>query len=68
VETLGKRAGPNSVFFYPAGTLHGMRNVGNTPARYVVFEFHARRWRNAARVQNQMRRARRLGSRAGRDI
>jgi mannose-6-phosphate isomerase-like protein (cupin superfamily) len=41
VETLGKEVGPNSVVFYAAGEKHGMRNVGDTPARYLVFEFHA---------------------------
>jgi hypothetical protein len=41
VETLGEEAGPNSVVFYAAGEKHGMRNVGDVPARYLVFEFHA---------------------------
>jgi uncharacterized cupin superfamily protein len=40
VETIGGRAVPHDVIFYPAGEAHGMRNVGQTPARYVVFEFH----------------------------
>jgi len=40
VETIGGRAAPHDVIFYPAGEPHGMRNVGQTPARYVVFEFH----------------------------
>jgi quercetin dioxygenase-like cupin family protein len=40
VETIGGRAAPNDVIFYVAGEPHGMRNVGRTPARYVVFEFH----------------------------
>jgi quercetin dioxygenase-like cupin family protein len=43
VETLGERVPPRSVIFYPAGELHGMRNVGGTQARYVVFEFHSGR-------------------------
>jgi len=42
VETLGERVGPRSVIFYSAGELHGMRNVGETPAVYLVFEFHGR--------------------------
>ncbi len=40
VETLGERAGPHSVIFYPAGEPHGMDNPGKTAAKYVVFEFH----------------------------
>jgi quercetin dioxygenase-like cupin family protein len=42
VETIGKRAGPQSLIFYPAGEPHGMYNPGETAARYVVFEFHSR--------------------------
>jgi quercetin dioxygenase-like cupin family protein len=41
VETLGQRVEPMSVIYYGAGELHGMRNVGDAPARYLVFEFHA---------------------------
>jgi mannose-6-phosphate isomerase-like protein (cupin superfamily) len=41
VETLGQRVEPQSVIYYAAGEPHGMRNVGTTPARYLVFEFHA---------------------------
>lgn len=40
VETLGQRVGPNSVIFYAAGEPHGMKNVGTSPALYLVFEFH----------------------------
>ena len=42
VETIGGRAGPHDVIFFVAGEAHGMRNVGGTVARYVVFEFHGR--------------------------
>ena len=40
VETLGKTLEPGGSVFYPAGEPHGMRNVGNERARYLVFEFH----------------------------
>ncbi len=41
VETLGQIVEPHSVIYYAAGECHGMRNAGNEPARYLVFEFHA---------------------------
>ncbi len=41
IETLGQRVEPMSVVYYGAGELHGMRNPGTVPARYLVFEFHA---------------------------
>ena len=41
VETLGQRIEPLSVVYCSAGELHGMRNVGAEPARYLVFEFHS---------------------------
>jgi quercetin dioxygenase-like cupin family protein len=40
IETLGQQVGPNSVIFYAGGEPHGMKNVGTSPAVYVVFEFH----------------------------
>jgi mannose-6-phosphate isomerase-like protein (cupin superfamily) len=40
VETLGRRIGPDHVVFYAAGEPHGMRNPGEAPARYAVFELH----------------------------
>jgi quercetin dioxygenase-like cupin family protein len=43
VQTLDKSVGANGVVFYAAGERHGMRNVGDAPAVYVVFEFHGRR-------------------------
>ena len=42
VETLGSVVKPNSVIFYPSGTLHGMKNNSDVPARYLVFEFHGK--------------------------
>jgi mannose-6-phosphate isomerase-like protein (cupin superfamily) len=41
VETLGQVVEPESVIYYAAGELHGMRNSSAEPARYLVFEFHA---------------------------
>ena len=43
VETLDRTVGPDHVIVYPAGSIHGMRNPGEEPARYVVFELHSRR-------------------------
>lgn len=40
VRTLGREARPGDIVFYPAGSLHGLRNAGTEPARYRVFEFH----------------------------
>lgn len=40
IETLGERVGPNSLIWYPMGSRHGLRNVGDCDAHYVVFEFH----------------------------
>ncbi len=40
LETLGQRVGPRSVVFYPAEERHGARNVGSSPSRHLVFEFH----------------------------
>lgn len=42
VETLGQRVEAPAAIFYAAGEPHGMTNVGETPARYLVFEFHGR--------------------------
>ncbi len=41
VETLGRRVAAPSFFYHGAGELHGMRNVGEAPARYLVFELQA---------------------------
>lgn len=42
VETLGEQVEAPAMFFYPAGRPHGLRNIGDEPAQYVVFEFHGR--------------------------
>jgi len=41
IETIGQRISPLGIVYYSAGELHGMRNVGNGPATYLVFEFHS---------------------------
>ncbi|MGE0447096.1 MAG: hypothetical protein AB7P99_17855 [Vicinamibacterales bacterium] len=43
VETLGQPVAPRHVIVYPSGSIHGMRNPGTVPARYVVFELHSHR-------------------------
>jgi mannose-6-phosphate isomerase-like protein (cupin superfamily) len=43
VETLGARLPAPGVAFYVAGEPHGIRNVGEEPAKYLVLEFHAAR-------------------------
>lgn len=40
VETIDERLGSHDVVFYAAGEPHGMRNVGEINASYLVFEFH----------------------------
>ena len=40
VSTLGETITAPGVIFFPAGEAHGMRNTGESPARYLVFEFH----------------------------
>lgn len=39
-ETLGQTIRAHDIVFYSADTPHGLRNTGNVPARYLVFEFH----------------------------
>jgi quercetin dioxygenase-like cupin family protein len=39
VETLGQEVGALAVIYYSAGQKHGMRNIGDEPADYLVFEF-----------------------------
>jgi quercetin dioxygenase-like cupin family protein len=40
IETLGRQVEPHSVIFYSAGEPHGMKNIGDVQAFYLVFEFH----------------------------
>lgn len=39
VDDVATRGGPGSIFFFASGSMHGMRNVGDTPATYYVFRF-----------------------------
>jgi uncharacterized cupin superfamily protein len=41
VRADGDTLGPFGTYFFPAGTMHGMENVGGDVARYLVFEFHS---------------------------
>lgn len=43
IRTLRKEVGPGGLIYCPAGEAHGMRNVGDEPAHYLVFEFHGAR-------------------------
>ncbi|MGB6680380.1 MAG: glycosyltransferase, partial [Candidatus Bathyarchaeia archaeon] len=47
VETLGQRVSSQAVIFYAAGEPHGIKNIGDIPACYLVFEFH----RNAKKLE-----------------
>lgn len=50
VQTLGREVGPGGVIYYPAGEVHGMRNIGDEPANYIVFEFHGAPLTTAAKT------------------
>jgi quercetin dioxygenase-like cupin family protein len=54
IETLGRTVEPHGVIYYSAGEPHGLRNVGDQPAQYLVFEFHA--LRGAARRRRRPKR------------
>lgn len=55
VETLGQQVGPHSVIFYAAGEKHGIRNIGDTPAHYLVFEFHPAEMDLAQRLRRRVK-------------
>jgi hypothetical protein len=40
VSSLDQTVTAPAVLFHPAGESHGLRNIGDQPARYIVFEFH----------------------------
>lgn len=37
IDGEATRGGPGSMFWFGSGSMHGMRNVGDTPASYYVF-------------------------------
>ncbi len=39
VDGVATRGGPGSIFFFASGSMHGMRNAGDTAATYYVFRF-----------------------------
>lgn len=43
VQAAGTTLGPQGLYYFAAGESHGMKNVGDGPARYLVFEFHGPR-------------------------
>ena len=63
IETGGERVAANGVAFFAAGQLHGMRNPGDEPAIYLVFEFHGAK--QPGTVAARRRGSRRLRGRAG---
>ena len=63
IETLGRLVRPLSVVYCGAGEVHGMRNPGLRPARYLVFEFHAARPPKPSVARRLARRGKRLARR-----
>lgn len=41
VEVDGRTLASPGMSFYPAGQLHGIKNIGKEPARYLIFEFES---------------------------
>ncbi len=42
VETLGQEVEAPAFVYYAAGEIHGLKNVGEQVADYIVFEFHGK--------------------------
>ncbi len=53
VETLGQTVNSPSVIYYAAGEAHGMKNVGDVVAHYLVFEFHSSRAKSSPSGEGQ---------------
>ncbi|MGE0237289.1 MAG: cupin domain-containing protein [Parvibaculaceae bacterium] len=47
VETLGTVVTAPAFLYHPAGSLHGIRGIGHSPARYLVIEMHGAAARDA---------------------
>ena len=47
VRTMGRTMTAPAFFYHPAGSLHGIRTLGETPARYLVVEMHGAEERDA---------------------
>lgn len=41
IETCGRQIEPFGFLYHSAGELHGIKNAGNTQAKYLVFEFES---------------------------
>lgn len=52
----GRRALESGIAFFPAGQPHGMRNIGDRPARYLVMEFHGASLHRFPRLRARLRR------------
>lgn len=42
VETLGQEVNAPAFVYYAAGEMHGLKNIGDQAADYIVFEFHGK--------------------------
>lgn len=49
LETMSRIIEAPALLYHPAGTLHGLRSVGEYPASYVVVEMHGRQDQDAMR-------------------
>jgi uncharacterized RmlC-like cupin family protein len=56
VETLGQTVSAPAFIYYPAHEPHGLRAVGDAPARYLTFEFDQRRVSLGRRIARSLKR------------
>ena len=42
IQTLNQEIEAPATIFYAAGEMHGIRNIWDQPAEYLVFEFHGK--------------------------